>query len=154
MRLPMITAAAPIALLSALAAPVAAQGVSCGGVGDGAPWMGQTRAASDIATAGGALSLPDVQVAPGTRWAALFTLSAPMAVRVEAAPAGPTDDTIVELFDATGRLVVMDDDSGGGLASPGRARACAGRLLHRRDGICGCGRDRRPAGQPPRVCPR
>ena len=109
--------AASLALAGAIAAPVAAQGVSCGGVGDGAPWLGQTRAASDIATADAALSASGVQVQPGGRSAALFTLSAPMAVRVEAAPTSPAGDTLVELFDADGRLVVIDDDSGGGLSS-------------------------------------
>ncbi|MBF9059382.1 ABC transporter substrate-binding protein [Rhodobacterales bacterium HKCCSP123] len=116
MRTPFF-APASIALFAAFAVPAAAQGVSCGGVGDGAPWLGQTRAASDIATAGAALSLAAVQVQPGTRAAALFTVSVPMQVRLEAAPTDPFGDTIVELFDATGRLVVLDDDSGGGLAS-------------------------------------
>ena len=116
MRTPFF-APASIALFAAFAGQAAAQGVSCGGVGDGAPWLGQTRAASDIASVGGALSLGAVQVQPGTRVAALFTLSAPMQVRLEAAPTDAFGDTIVELFDATGRLVVLDDDSGGGLAS-------------------------------------
>ncbi|WP_284261229.1 DVUA0089 family protein [Roseicyclus amphidinii] len=108
---------AVLALLAGLAGPAAAQGISCGGVGDGAPWLGQTRAGSDIAAASGPLALGAVDVQPGTRFAALFTLGAPMALRLEAAPADAAGDTVLELFDATGRLVVVDDDSGGGLAS-------------------------------------
>jgi len=105
------------AALFALAAPAAAQGVSCGGIGDGAPWLGGSRDGSDIATAPAPLSLSGISVAPGTRSVALFTLSQPRDIRVEAAPADPFGDTVLELFDAQGRLVVTDDDSGGDLAS-------------------------------------
>lgn len=112
-----LTAVTSAALIALPTVPAAAQGVSCGGVGAGAQWLGGARDASDIATAGDVLSRGGVQVPPGTRSVALFTLSVPMAVRVEAAPGDPVGDTVVELFDAEGRLVVVDDDSGGGLAS-------------------------------------
>jgi hypothetical protein len=134
-----IIAAAPVAILAAFGTPAVAQGVSCGGVGDGAPWLGQTRAASDIATAGAALSLDGLQVQPGTRVAALFTLSAPMQVRLEAAPTDPFGDTIVELFDATGRLVVLDDDSGGGLASRAEPELAPGDYCVAVTGYAGAG---------------
>jgi hypothetical protein len=134
-----VMTAASLAVVSLFAAPVAAQGVSCGGVGDGARWLGQTRAASDIAAVGGALSLSGVQVQPGTRSAALFTLSAPMAVRIEAAPTTPTGDTMVELFDATGRLVVIDDDSGGGLSSRAEPELAPGDYCVAVSGFAGTG---------------
>jgi hypothetical protein len=134
-----IIAAAPVAILAAFGTPAVAQGVSCGGVGDGAPWLGQTRAASDIATAGAALSLDGLQVQPGTRVAALFTLSAPMQVRLEAAPTDPFGDTIVELFDATGRLVVLDDDSGGGLSSRAEPELAPGDYCVAVTGYAGAG---------------
>jgi len=105
------------AALMALAGPVAAQGVSCGGIGDGAPWLGGSREASDIATAAAPLARSGVSVAPGTRSVALFTLTQPLDIRVEAAPADAFGDTVLELFDAQGRLVATDDDSGGGLSS-------------------------------------
>lgn len=109
--------ATAVALLAALAGQAAAQGVSCGGVGDGAPWIGGARAASDIAVAGAPLSLSGISVAPGTRGVALFTLGQPGEIRVEAAPATEFGDTVLELFDAQGRLIVTDDDSGGALSS-------------------------------------
>jgi hypothetical protein len=113
-----LTLPATAILLAALgAAPAAAQGVSCGGVGDGAPWLGGTRTSSDIGTTVEPLSRTGIQVAPGTRSVALFSLSQATVVRIEAAPSDPFGDTIVELFDAQGRLVVLDDDSGGGLSS-------------------------------------
>lgn len=110
----------------ALAAPAAAQEVSCGGLGDGAPWIGGARATSDIASAAAPLTLGGVTVAPGTRGVALFTLGQAGVVRVEASPADPFGDTVLELFDATGRLIVMDDDSGGGLSSRAEPELMAG----------------------------
>lgn len=96
-----------------LAGPAVAQSALCGGLGDGAPWMGGTEAASDIATAPQPLAWSGA-VAEGTRAVARFTLGAPMAVRVEAAADDLAGDPVVELFDAEGRLVVIDDDAGGG----------------------------------------
>lgn len=103
--------------LCALALPAAAQEVSCGGIGVGAPWLGGSRATSDIAVAPGPLSLSGMNVAQGTRGVALFTLSQPGEFRVEAAPSNEFGDTVLEVFDAQGNLVVTDDDSGGMLSS-------------------------------------
>jgi hypothetical protein len=131
---------APVAgLLAALAGPAAAQGVSCGGIGDGAPWLGGTRAGSDIAAAQAPLGLSGLSVAPGTRSVALFTLGTPMTVRVEAAPVDAFGDTLVELFDATGRLILIDDDSGGGLASRGEPVLAAGDYCVAVTGFAGLG---------------
>ena len=103
-------------LLTGFGAPAMAQSALCGGLGDGAPWLGETQAGSDIANVPVPLSWAGA-VAPGTRAVALFTLGAPMTVRIEATADDPAGDTLVELFDDTGRLVVIDDDSGGMLAS-------------------------------------
>ncbi|WP_439138397.1 ABC transporter substrate-binding protein [Roseicyclus sp.] len=98
------------------AAPVWAQTGLCAGLGDGGQWMGQGQAGSDIASAAASL---DVSVAStaGARAVGLFSLGTAMQVRVEAAPTTADGDTIIELFDADGRLLVIDDDSGGGVSS-------------------------------------
>ncbi len=105
------------AMVVAMAGQGVAQGVSCGGLGDGAPWLGGTRAASDIAVAGNPLVLSGLSVSAGARGVGLFTLSQPLDIRVEAQPGDEASDTVLELFDARGQLIVTDDDSGGGLAS-------------------------------------
>lgn len=111
---------------AAFVAPATAQSGPCAGLGHGAPWLGQTQAGSDIATAHGAFVQTGLAVAPGARAVALFSLSAPMPVRVEAAPEDAVGDTVVEVFDAAGRLVVFDDDSGGGAAARAEPRLEAG----------------------------
>ena len=98
------------------AAPVWAQSGLCAGVGDGGQWMGPGQAGADIANAATALDLAVASQA-GARAVGLFSLSATTPVRIEAAPAAPDGDTIIELFDADGRLLVIDDDSGGGVSS-------------------------------------
>ncbi|MEQ8369024.1 MAG: PPC domain-containing protein [Roseicyclus sp.] len=107
---------AAVAALLVTALPAAAQTVSCGGIGDGAPWIGGTPEASDVSASGAALLLPGMSVPPGGRAVGLFSLGTPTEVRVEAAPSG-AGDTVLELYDATGGLLVTDDDSGGALAS-------------------------------------
>ena len=108
--------AVAITALMGLSMPAAAQSGLCAGLAEGAPWLGRTEAGSDIATAPAPLVWGGA-VAPGTRAVALFSLSAPMAIRVEAAADDPLGDPLVELFDASGRLVVIDDDAGGGLSA-------------------------------------
>jgi hypothetical protein len=51
-----------------------------------------------------------------TPYVGLFTLSAPTAVRIEAAGRG-AGDPLIEVFDAAGGIVTSDDDSGGGGAA-------------------------------------
>lgn len=111
--------------LGADARPAVAQEGFCAGLAAGAPWMGQSRGGSDIATAPGPLAWM-TEIAAGTRGIALFTLSAPMPVRIEAAPTRPDGDAVIELFDAEGRLVVFDDDSGGGTAARAEPELAAG----------------------------
>lgn len=104
--------------LSALTTPLAAQTALCGGLAEGAAWMAAGEAASDIATAGAPL-VWDGAVAADGRAVAMFSLSAPMPIRVEAAATDASGDPLLELYDASGRIVVFDDDAGGG----GAARA-------------------------------
>jgi hypothetical protein len=131
--------ALPLVLLAGLAGSAAAQQVSCGGIGVDAPWLGQTRERSDIARVEDPLTRRGVQVQPGTRSVALFTLGRAMTVRVEAAPSDAFGDTVVELFDASGRLVVLDDDSGGGLSSRAEPDLPAGDYCVAVTGYAGAG---------------
>ncbi|MEL6641316.1 MAG: ABC transporter substrate-binding protein [Pseudomonadota bacterium] len=100
----------------AFSSPAFAQDL-CGGMGTGGQWIGGDEGASDISTAA------DVQeqmalVLGGNEYVALFNLSAPTDVRIEAEGRGAGDPQI-DVFDATGGIIVSDDDSGGG----GAARA-------------------------------
>lgn len=90
----------------------------CAGLGAGAVWLGpgQGRDASDIALAAGVFGWEGI-TPPGGRAVGLFTLGAAMPLRIEAAPLAPDGDPLIELFAADGRLVILDDDSGGGLSS-------------------------------------
>ena len=101
-------------LMGLLAAPAYSQEF-CAGYGNDGQWIGGTSLASDISRAGDyreqiALVLGSVP------YIALFSLSAPMEVRLEAAGRGGAD-TIIELFDQTGMSLGRDDDSGGGVDS-------------------------------------
>ena len=99
-----------------LAGPALAQATDCGGIGAGAGWIGGSAEASDVSTAGAALSAPGLLVPPSGNVVVLFTVSAAGEVRLEAQPA-PGGDPVIELYDASGGLVVTDDDSGGNFAS-------------------------------------
>jgi hypothetical protein len=104
-----------LAALCLLAHPALAQAPECGGIGADGAWIGGTPEASDPAMAADALTLGGVSVPLGAPAVALFTLSAPMPLRLEAASAN--GDPVLELYDASGALIVTDDDSGGGLDS-------------------------------------
>lgn len=99
-----------------LASPALAEDY-CGGVGAGGQWIGGSEAASNITSAG------DYQeqmalVLGGNQYVALFSVSDRTNVRVEAAARG-AGDTIIDLYDDNGILVLSDDDSGGNGASRG-----------------------------------
>lgn len=89
---------------------------SCGGIGDMGQWMGGTSDASDISTSTDPLTLTGLPVAPEGTAVGYFSLSAAGDVRIEAQP---TDggDSVIDLYDEAGTLLVTDDDSGGGWAS-------------------------------------
>jgi len=103
-------------MLLASAIPALAQDSYCGGLSMNATWLGGDAASSDISTAGTFLGQTGLTVPPSGNLVTLFSLSAPGDVRVEAA--GQADgDTVMELYDAAGTMVLTDDDSGGNWAS-------------------------------------
>lgn len=110
------TALATTAIVGLSAGMAAAQAVSCGGIGDAGLWMGGSPDTSDISTSAGPLTLTSLPVPPSGAAVTLFTMSAPGEVRLEAQPAGG-GDSVIELYDEAGILLVTDDDSGGGWAS-------------------------------------
>lgn len=110
------TAFATTAIVGLTAGVASAQVVSCGGIGANGQWMGGTPDASDISTAEGPLTLTGLPIAPSASTVTFFSMSAPGEVRLEAQPAGG-GDSVIELYDAAGTLLVTDDDSGGGWAS-------------------------------------
>jgi len=112
------------AAFTALALPASAQEF-CGGVAAGGVWVGGDEAGSDIATASNFFEQNSVMVPPNGYAYSLFSLSAPTNVRVEAA--GQSDaDTVIDLYDASGMLILNDDDGGGGWTSRGEIALQAG----------------------------
>ena len=112
-----MTRAIAIAALAALATPAAAQDTAtlCGGLGAQGTWINGAQQAADLAT----LDAPVDQLAllPQDRiQVSLFSLSVPADVRLEASPQ-MGGDTEIELRDAAGNMIAVDDDGGGGLAS-------------------------------------
>ncbi len=111
MTLPRIAFAAALTLS---AAPLAAQSY-CGGVGDGGIWIGGDEARSDISLADAAQEQLAL-VLGGNDYIALFSLSAPTDVRLEAEGRG-TGDPVIDLLGPDGAVLGGDDDGGGGLSS-------------------------------------
>jgi hypothetical protein len=97
--------------------PAAAQEAACGAATAPGLWMGGAPEDSDLAQASDPLSMVGMSVPEGGQTVALFRLGSPMTVRVEAAGAGPEGggDPVLELYDAAGTMLVLDDDSGGDL---------------------------------------
>ena len=93
------------------ATPALAQDGICGGTGANGQWIGGSEADSDIATAEN-FQEQMALVLGGNDYVSLFTLSEGMDVRVEAAGRGD-GDTVIDLLDATGSVILSDDDSGG-----------------------------------------
>jgi len=110
----MISRASFVILTGLLGLPAIAQDF-CGGVGAEGKWIGGTAEASDISVAGD--HREQIALVLGSApYIALFSLSAPMDVRLEAAGRAGSD-TIIELFDSNGASLAFDDDSGGGFDS-------------------------------------
>ncbi len=101
-------------LLACTALPAAAQDL-CGGVGTGGQWIGGSQDASDISSAD-SYQEQMALVLGGNDYVALFSLSAPSSVRIEAQGRG-AGDPLIDLFDETGTILLSDDDSGGNGAS-------------------------------------
>lgn len=102
-----------LAALLVTTAPAWAQ--DCGGVGTGGIWIGGDEAGSDISGAGAPMDQLALVLA-GNSYVSLFSLSAPTDVRLEAQGNGE-GDPVIELFDAGGATIGMDDDGGGGTSS-------------------------------------
>lgn len=111
------------ALLLGVASPALAQDI-CGGFGDNGIWIGGDEASSDIATAD-TYQEQMALVLGGNEYVSLFTLSGPTDVRVEAAGRG-AGDPIIDLLDASGGIILSDDDSGGNAASRAETSLDAG----------------------------
>src|SRR6056297_2203832 len=90
-----------------------AQAPACGGLGAEADWIAGGQAASDIATADDALTRAAQEVPRNGEVVTLFSLGAAGTVRLEARAGAMGGDPVLELYDASGTMIVTDDDSGG-----------------------------------------
>ncbi|MFQ1701115.1 PPC domain-containing protein [Loktanella agnita] len=106
-----------------LAAPAFAQDY-CGGMGNDGIWIGGDEAGSDITTTD-TYQEQMALVLGGNEYMSLFTLSDPADIRVEAAGRG-AGDPVIDLLNASGGVVLSDDDSGGNAASRGETGLDAG----------------------------
>lgn len=105
----------------AMASPAFAQEMC--GFGDG-QWIGGDEAGSDISTT----DTHQEQMAlvlGGNQYVGLFSLSGTTDVRLEAQGRG-AGDPLLELFDATGSILLSDDDSGGAGAARAETQLDAG----------------------------
>ena len=115
MTFPNTRSTALAVVMIGLATPALAQDNMCGGTGTGGIWIGGDEAGSDIA------SVENYQeqmalVLGGNEYVALFSLSEPTDVRVEAEGRG-AGDPIIDLLDSSGGVILSDDDSGGNAAA-------------------------------------
>jgi len=90
---------------------IAQQADLCGGIGENGQWIGGDAAGSDISRAPNYLEQMAL-VLLRDEYIALFSVSDPGTVRIEAASRG-TGDTVFDLYDGSGITVASDDDSGG-----------------------------------------
>lgn len=100
-------------IFAASALPAFAQ--DCGV--ESAHWIGEDEASSDVATASSSLDKLSLVPLNGS-YVSLFTLSEQANIRMEAVAQGG-GDTVLQLLDSNGRIILEDDDSGGN----GSARA-------------------------------
>ena len=99
------------AVLALVAAGPALAQDFCGGLSANGQWIGGTEAASDVSTAGAYMEQMAL-VLQNNEYVALFAVSQPTEVRLEAQGRG-TGDPMIELRDEAGSVVASDDDSGG-----------------------------------------
>jgi len=126
-------------LLCMAAAPVGAQDVSCGGLGDDARWIARDALTSDVVASPDPLFLGGAIAGVGDRFVTLFSVASSGTYRIEARPTGGDSDPVLELFDEAGALVVLDDDSGGGVASRAELPLAPGRYCLAVRGFGGAG---------------
>lgn len=112
----LITAAG---LAATVALPAAAQTGLCGGAGVNGQWIGGSESASDVSTTGDAMQQMAL-VLMQNEYVALFTVSSPTGVRMEAQGRG-AGDPVIDLRNADGMIILSDDDSGGDGASRAEA---------------------------------
>lgn len=98
-----------------LALPAMAQDALCGGAGANGQWIGGDQAGSDVSTAGTYMEQMAL-VLLRNEYVALFDVTTPTSVRVEAEGRGG-GDPVIDLRNAAGDIIVSDDDSGGNGAS-------------------------------------
>lgn len=103
--------------LLVLAAPSMAQDAYCSGLGANGQWIGGSEGASDIATSENYREQMAL-VLGGNQYVALFNVSTPTTVRLEAAGRG-AGDPLIDVIGPDGTVLMTDDDSGGN----GAARA-------------------------------
>ena len=97
----------------------------CGGLSANGQWIGGNEAASDVATSASHMEQMAL-VLQNNEYVALFSVSAPTQVRLEAQGRGAGDPQI-ELRDESGAVVASDDDSGGNGAARSETQLQPGR---------------------------
>lgn len=125
----MTTTSARAALGGVAFAALAASGAFaqefCGGLSANGQWIGGEEASSDVTTAPSYLEQMAL-VLMQNQYVALFSVSAPTTVRVEAEGRG-SGDPVLDLRDEAGAIVASDDDSGGNSASRAEVELQPGR---------------------------
>lgn len=115
-----ISTALVTGLFALAALPAAAQDANlCGGAGGNGQWLGGDEASSDIATAPSYIEQMAL-VLLRNEYVGLFTVSEAGEYRIEAQGRGG-GDTVLDVRNAAGEIVVSDDDSGGDAASRAEA---------------------------------
>lgn len=125
MMIKTVSTALATSLLAMSALPAAAQDANlCGGVGANGQWLGGDEASSDISTSPTYVEQMAL-VLLRNEYVGLFTVSQDGDYRIEAQGRGG-GDTVLDIRDATGTIVVSDDDGGGDSASRAEAFLPAG----------------------------
>lgn len=111
-----ISTALTTSLFALAALPAAAQDANlCAGTGANGQWLGGDEASSDISTSDNYLEQMAL-VLMRNEYVGLFTVSEAGEYRIEAAGRGG-GDTVLDLRNAAGEIVISDDDSGGDASS-------------------------------------
>jgi hypothetical protein len=103
-----------------------AQAPACGDRGAEGAWIAGDPVASDLALASGALTRAAAPVPERGTSVTLFRLGTPQTVRLEARASDLVGDPVLALYDASGVMIVTDDDSGGDLSSRAETELAAG----------------------------
>lgn len=111
--------------LALAAASAAAAQDFCGGASANGQWIGGAEGSSDVSTAAAPMEQMAL-VLMQNEYVALFSVSAPTEVRLEAQGRG-SGDPVIDLRDEAGTIVASDDDSGGNGASRAETQLQPGR---------------------------